>query len=995
MPRYLNNLTRPLAISDEFVEQDIINPDHFSKFTIYLFVENNLFYCIKFIPLLALNYFSIGLSIILLTIRQCLNDSKCINYRMSEPEIAEIDFERIVELISKYEQIKKSGEIKQYNEEMTKKDFILPLFEALGWNVYNRSKKDNSISAEENISKKRVDYGFRINGIPRFFVEAKDIRETNIQTNGKYITQAIDYSWMKSCSWAILTNFETLSVINADVKDSNFGNNIFFTLHPRDFIDDDRFTKLSKFSIMKGELDELASKWGKKQFKNSIDKQLLQDMIHFREILSKNISRNNSERNLTSEVLDEAVQRILDRLIFIRNAEDREIEANQLQSNVREWSSKGRGNLLKEILKVYKDYDENYNSKLFDKHLCDTLKIDNETLLEVIEGLNHSKDNSYRYDFSIIDSDVLGSIYEQYLGNILKKTPKRAKLEQSKAHRKEQGIYYTPSIIVDYIVQNTVGEFLKTHSEAEVKKVRIIDPACGSGSFLIRAYKELENYWIDRKGLKESDLKQTRFSEDDSEEFYTLKTEILKNNIFGVDLDSKAVEIAQLNLLLQISERKHKLPLLQHNIKIGNSLISDKEVNERSFNWGAEFPEIMHSGGFDIVIGNPPYGADLTEVELDYLENNYLTSSKKNYDTYPLFMEKACNLLSEGGYFSFIVPDTFLRKNDFKPLREFLLSKFQIKKIYEVGHVFDDAKATENAIFLGVKSQGNSSSYSFQHMFLSKKKQRDVRLSMISNENSDISNLVSNRTIHDLEQKDFRLFNGRQFLSLITKIEKFPRVDSIKGVSISRGSEGGKIMVSSSKTSDDMKPVLIPDDVWKYGYKYNGRYFPIKDPSNSKYSKPKIMIIRIRNDSLKDRIIAAYDESKYFTLKTIQIINMEDDDKNELKFLLAILNSKLMNFYCTHRLSDDMNKAYLSALRIPQPSRKTDEKVRDNLISKVEQLLDINKELGLLKENVTDRASELEEKDVQIRTEIDKMVYSIYGLTNNEITLLENADEVI
>lgn len=864
-----------------------------------------------------------------------------------------IDFVRIVELISKYEQIKKSGEIKKYNEESTKKDFILPLFEALGWNVYNRGKRNDSISAEETISKKRVDYGFRINGIPKFFLEAKSLKEENIQTNPKYISQAIDYAWMKSCSWAILCNFETIAVYNADWKGANFGNNFLFALHPNDFISDKRFEHLSKIAFVNKELDKSASDYGKKQTKNPINKQLLQDMIHFREILSKDIIRNNQAKHLSQDDLDESVQRILDRLIFIRNAEDRELEENRLQSNVRQWASRGKGQLAKEISKVYSYFDEQYNSKLFAKHLCDDLILDNEVLLDVIEGLNHSKDNSYRYDFSIIESDVLGNIYEQYLGNILKTTPKRAKLSESKTHRKEQGIYYTPTQVVDYIVRNTVGEYIKTHTPEEIKKVKILDPACGSGSFLIRVYKELENYWKKELKFDESDLKQTRFDLENSEKVYTLKTEILKNNIFGVDLDPKAVEIAQLNLLLQISERKHRLPELQKNIKIGNSLIDDPTESDRPFKWEEEFSEIMKQGGFDIVIGNPPYGADLTSKELDYLDTNYLTNSKKNYDTYPLFMERANSLLLKNGYFSFIIPDTFMRKSDFMPFRDFLLSRFQVKKIFEVGHVFDDAKATENAIFIGLKRDKNNQDYSFQHLFLSKKKQRDVRLAMISNEDSDINNTVSYSTINNLEQRDFRLFNGKQFLSLINKIEKFPTLDKIDGLSISRGSEGGKNMISLSNTSGKLKSILIPDDVWKFGYKYNDRYFPIKDPLNLKYKKPKIMVIRIRNDSLKDRIIATYDETGYFTLKTIQIINVKNDDKKELKFLLAILNSKLMNFYCTHRLSDDMNKAYLSALRIAYPINEPDLQTRDSIISKVDNLLGINKEVGEIGENVT------------------------------------------
>ena len=335
----------------------------------------------------------------------------------------EIDFERVVELVSKYEQIKKSGEIKRYNEESTKKDFILPLFEALGWNVYNKGKRNSSVSAEETISKKRVDYGFRISGIPKFFLEAKSLKEVSIENNQNYVNQAIDYAWMKSCSWAVLTNFETIAVYNADWKSVNFGGNHFFTLRLADFLKDDRFVKLSKEAFEEGLLDKLASRVGKRQTRSPINKQLLQDMIRFREILSKDIVKNNQDKHLTQDDIDESVQRILDRLIFIRNAEDRGLEENQLQSVVRQWYAKGKGHLVKEISGIYKDYDSKYNSKLFAHHLCDDLYIENEALQDVIEGLNQSKDNSYRYDFSIIESDVLGNIYEQYLGNILKSTP--------------------------------------------------------------------------------------------------------------------------------------------------------------------------------------------------------------------------------------------------------------------------------------------------------------------------------------------------------------------------------------------------------------------------------------------------------------------------------------------------------------------------------------------------------------------------------------------
>ncbi|MGC9123677.1 MAG: type I restriction endonuclease [Thermoplasmata archaeon] len=244
----------------------------------------------------------------------------------NQKEYYNIDFKRIKELISKFEQIKQSGEIKKYNEESTKKDFILPLFEALGWNVYNKENRNDSVSAEEKISKKRVDYGFRINGIPKFFLEAKPLKEQDIQNNSKYVTQAIDYAWMKSCSWAILTNFEILAVYNADWKSSNLYGNLFFVLHPNDFLNNSNLKMLSKDAFERDEIDKKALEYGKKQLKNKIDKQLLEDMISFREILSKNIVKNNQDKKLSQDDVDESVQRILDRLIFIRNAEDRGLE---------------------------------------------------------------------------------------------------------------------------------------------------------------------------------------------------------------------------------------------------------------------------------------------------------------------------------------------------------------------------------------------------------------------------------------------------------------------------------------------------------------------------------------------------------------------------------------------------------------------------------------------------------------------------------------------
>jgi len=876
-----------------------------------------------------------------------------------------IDFERIKELISKYEEIKRSSEIKRYNEESTKKDFILPLFEALGWNVYNRGKRNDSINAEETISKKRVDYGFRINGIPKFFLEAKSLKEDNIHNNPNYVTQAIDYAWMKSCSWAILTNFETIAVYNADWKESNYGNNLFFVLHPNDFLNDSRLLLLSKKAFENDEIDKTALKFGKKQFKNRIDKQLLQDMIHFREILSKDIVKNNQDKNLTQEKIDESVQRILDRLIFIRNAEDRGLEENRLLSNVRQWSQKGKGNLIKEISGVYKYYDDQYNSKLFTHHLCDDLYVDNEILQEVIEGLSHSKDNSYRYDFSIIESDVLGNIYEQYLGNILKSTPKRAKLKESKTHRKEQGIYYTPSYIVDYIVKNTVGECIRTHTPEEIKKVRILDPACGSGSFLIKAFKELENYW-----KQNSDFAQLTL---DSEEFYSKKVEILKNNIFGVDLDPKAVEIAQLSLLLQISEKGEKLPLLQNNIKVGNSLIDDPSITDKAFKWEDQFPEIMKEGGFDIIIGNPPYGAILTEGESNYILEKY-PANRNNSDSAIAFMNRAYLLLKNRGFLSFIVPKPLIYSQKWINARKLVIDDLQ--KLVDVSKAFEDVLLEQVIIVVNKNIKSDSYTINFLH--------NNQQAISINKADLKLFDILINDITGDELLLGLHLAGSGQFFSNIAEIER------------------GVFIQNYLKEKGDI-PILRGKNIGRYEIKDYTDFISRPDLNKininvSYLKKPKIVMQNIIAHVTKPRdhivIMATTDKSGIITLDNVGNIFIKDDTEPE--FLVALLNSKLINWYAYRFVyakairTMRFDKYHLSKIPLPPGNYKITPEYKE-IIRLVDELSEIKLKMKETKMKNTDKFSELIKEYDKKERALNFLIYDIFKLNKNQIIIIEES----
>lgn len=950
---------------------------------------------------------------------------------------ARIDFEAIGELLEKYYKVKKSEELKRYNEEMTKKDFVLPLFEALGWNVYNKSKRNDMISAEEAISKKRVDYGFWLNETPKFYLEAKSLKETEIVFGKGYDKQAINYSWLKSCNWAILTNFETLAVFNAEKPEGEW----FFTLKSEDYLTSgkEQLELLSKKGFEENSLDKVATKYGKKIQRRPVDKQLLSDLIHFREILSKDILKSNPDKNLSQDDLDEAVQRIIDRLIFIRHTEDRGIESNELQANFRQWSAQGSGNLIKKIREVYRRYDNSYNSKLFSEHLSDTLKVSNEALGEVIQGL-YSPEGTYSYDFFAIESDTLGSIYEQYLGNILKKTPKRAKLEESKTHRKEQGIYYTPSYIVDYIVKNTVGEYIKTHTPEEIKYVKILDPACGSGSFLVRAYKELETYWKENSDFTQLTL--------ESKDFYSKKVEILKNNIFGVDLDSKAVEITQLNLLLEISEKKQRLPILQSNIKVGNSLVDDASVTNNAFNWNEQFPQILSDGGFDIVIGNPPY------VRQEAQEEWFKNYAKKRFqvyaptaDMYIYFIEKSHNILKRNGIFGIICSNKFMRAKYGTPLRLFLASQTTLRKFVDFGElpIFEDA-ATFPVIVFTLNNPTSSQNFTYASL---------KRLDFLSLEN-EVKISGENLDQRAISGESWTLVDSQK-MKIISKVRNagIPLKDYVKD-DIYRGiltglnkafvldrSTRDKLIAEDLKSIELIKPFVVGDSIRKYhirhddkylifipngwtnehcarsedGWKYLSTNYPAivnhltKFESEAKvrydkgefwwelrscdyYSemeKPKIVFPDIAKESR-----FSFDNKGMYVGNTAYIIPKED------YYLLAILNSRLIFSYFKRSASvlGDPDKGgrlrwiYQDVAKIPirtiNPSVESEVYTAEKLKELVVRILDLNQELLKLGDVITDSRGKLVADIKGIEYKIDRMVYDLYGLTVEEQEIVDD-----
>ena len=593
----------------------------------------------------------------------------------------------VARLVDEYERSKTDGRYSRFSEEETKKDFILPLFRALGWRV-----DTNEVSAEERILRGRADYGFRLDGVTKFYVEAKSL-STDLWDRA-YLQQVIDYSYAKGVAWAILTNFGRTIALYADWKESDPTRSIVIDLTAADYLTAfDKLSLLSKDAVAHRRLDDFAEDRGKKPKKWPIDKQLLKDLNSFRLDLAKDIRRLN---DLTFKyhdlALEETVQRLLDRLIFVRVAEDRGLEDKQLALI----SNGSESVAVKSLREVFRRYDKNFDSKLFQPHAADEVRLDGGVLQHVLRGLHETEDGAIHYDFGAIDADILGVMYEQYLGLVLRQTPKRAKLADGKVNRKEQGIYYTPTWVVDFIVKFAVDESLKRRG-ANAHRLRVLDPACGSGTFLLRAFDHI----MQARNPTGASV-QSRFDPENDGKLLALRTSVLTENLYGVDLDARAVEIAQLNLMIRAAESRHRLPTLERNLRVGNSVVADPTVDSRALDWAKVFPEVLDSGGFDVVVTNPPYVRiqHLEEPQATYLAKRF--NADWNFDLYTTFVQQAWELLNEGGIAGFILPNKWINANYGESLRRFLGDRGAILKLLDFRdyQVFDGATTYTCLLFL-------------------------------------------------------------------------------------------------------------------------------------------------------------------------------------------------------------------------------------------------------------------------------------------------------
>jgi Eco57I restriction-modification methylase/TaqI-like C-terminal specificity domain/Type I restriction enzyme R protein N terminus (HSDR_N) len=933
---------------------------------------------------------------------------------------------RVVELVETFEQHIEAYRSQQYNETQLRREFIDPLFEQLGWDVTNKAgyaQTYKDVIHEDAIkvgsATKAPDYSFRIGGVRKFFLEAKK-PSVDIKGDPHPAYQLRRYAWSAKLPLSVLTDFEEFAVYDcltrpkytdkADVaRIMFFGYKDYLRKWPE--IAD----IFSKEAILKGSFDKFAAATKGKRGTSTVDKEFLAEIEKWRSMLARIIALRN--RTLSIREINFGVQRTIDRILFLRMCEDRGIEPyGQLQS-----ISSGERTYPR-LCEVFEKADQRYNSGLFHFHdetnraeppdeLTPRLIIDDKDLKWILHNLYYPQ---CPYEFSVLPAEILGNVYEQFLGKVITLTSAhRANIEDKPEVKKAGGVYYTPSYIVDYIVKNTVGRLLGDssvcHSERseesrssfvnrnskfsnlkpltpkQVSNIKILDPACGSGSFLIGAYQYLLDWHLryytqnnPEKHAKGRDPKiyqtvSTRHCEEPGDEAIssykltiTEKKRILLNNVFGVDIDSQAVEVTKLSLLLKVLEgessetienqyrlfHERALPDLANNIKCGNSLIGPdffdtpviaSEAKQSSsvysrengnpddfrdkinaFDWHAEFPEIFNrpNPGFDAVIGNPPWGQKGISFDEDtdlYLRNRY-HSVTGILDIFRPFVECGIMLAVSGGMFGMVLPDIILLKN-YEDTRRFILENLTITHIDWWGMAFPSAVIDASTII------GQSKTAPESHLVAVGV--HDPRYPLF----------------HQIPQSDFKrnpryvfnLFLTGQKRQILEELENCPKVGDF--FEIHEGVHSGNIrneLFVNHAVDDTCRPLLFGrDEITPYHLKWSGRYIRLSMVPQNKskqryansgkpewYAQKKLLVRRTG-----DFVLAALDCEKRYASNNFFILFPKTPCSLDLAGLCAVLNSKIATWYFRTieprkgRVFAELKIKHLSVFPIPPCAR--------------------------------------------------------------------------
>lgn len=981
-----------------------------------------------------------------------------------------------------------------YKETELRREFLDPLFEALGWDVSNRQGHAEAYKdvVHEDMLKihgqsTAPDYSFRIGGNRKFFVEAKK-PAVRIKDDPAPAAQLRRYSWTAKLPLGIATDFQEFAIYDTRVRPraddkASTGRIFYCTFEELAARWDEIAAIFSKDAVLKGSFDKYAATNRGKRGTAEFDADFLADLENWRQLLAVNLAKRNT---LDERELNFAVQRILDRIVFLRIAEDRGIEPlGQLQSLT------AGPRVYPRLREIFERADFRYNSGLFHfatergrdeapDRLTLGLELDDAVLKEILSALYWPKSP---YAFAVVSADILGNVYEQFLGKVIQLDgAHRVRVNEKPEVRKAGGVYYTPTYIVDYIVRQTVGPLVAGKTPKQIEKLRVLDPACGSGSFLLGAYEfllawHLDYYaknepaaWAKKKNPPIYETSPNAHGVGRGDGGWRLTTaerkRILVAHVHGVDIDAQAVEVTKLSLLLKVLEGEARelqgkqlefhrvLPDLGNNIKCGNSLIGpdffqqpdlpelddDARYKINAFDWAAEFRPIMDAGGFDAVIGNPPWlmaGYHL-EPEMLYLKSRYASATGK-FDLYYLFLEKAFQLAGSVGRVGMITPNKFFHTKAAAALRDILLAKTNIERLVDFGDAQLFKGATNySTITITSRAARSTLNYSKVREDFSKIEEVEIAAASLPRDGapwnfgrSDFQALFDKIAKRSVPLRSLARRFGTGLQTGADKVYTFkpdesPEVERdllrpiLRGRDVRRyavGSEPKRVLFPYEESAErftilseaalQRKPkafaylranrAKLDGRIWfdQTAEQLSGAWFGfVYLDSKTSFSAPHIL-----TPALSSRANFALGDGTLFVTGTAGVTSIipSQDTQENILFLLGLLNSTLLQFFVVRHspvFSGGFYKfsaPYLKKIPIRRIdfAKKPDRARHDQLVALVERMLKLHADLPAAKS--PDAQTRLQREIKATDAAIDQLVYQLYELTPEEIALVEAA----
>lgn len=849
-------------------------------------------------------------------------------------------------------------------EENVKIKIVVPLLKLLGYSVQEH------MDFEHHVANKRADIALLFDNKPKLFVESKDLDE-NLDN---HIHQALNYAFDKGVEWVILTNGIEIRVYKSFIPNIPHKDRMLFSTILSSL--PQTFDALSEF-VNRGSLQEAKKLADKAESirENITAKILIDDLSEcrkrlfsdlftqfkaryetdskFKEIIDSwaaEVKMDISDSALIEKLCKEGAYTLINRVLFLRICEDKgHIRAKLSRDAIIKWREmvENPANLLDMAFKdISRHFEGLYKSPLFDAINFEDIDWDRKTIDFIIDSLGE-------HDFSTINKDILGKAYEQHI---------------SREERKQLGQFYTPDFVVDYILDRVGVSPGK----------RMLDPACGSGGFLMKAYDRLRKQYLEEGWAEE-----------------VVHQQILKNNLYGIDINPFATQLTVMNLLLKDLDH----PTGEINVIEGDSLDKtydglDMDILETQaplakvtgIDKRVSLVRLLRNRPFDIIVSNPPY---ITVWGIDSKTKGYLQKSyqcaRGRFNTFTVFLERAMELSGAEGRVGFVVPEGLLTNVEYQPIREYILDNSRVLNITTMPS--DTFAAAVDTIVIILEKEDNEA----------RRRANKVEV-VISRESDSVTQTAAYRISQNLfasnEYRMFLIFLTPELQPIYRKLHSdtvpLKRLLEIQQGIIYSGLPKGEVF-ANNKLDNDYVRILDGRDIARYQNNYTlkpeNRYLKygkhLHRPREERlFLAPEKLLLQRKSTKL----VATYDDEQFFALNTLYVlISRQAKDGVSLKYLLALLNSSLMNWvYSKTWVGWQVTIPALDIL----PIKTADKDAQQRLEGLVGEMLKLNKQLN--KPKIAHQKETIQKEIASIDSEIDNEVYEIYGLTEKERKIVKS-----